>query len=167
MTDLSGLKDVLTTTTAVGAFILGIFNLWHAKTGQRVRLTVLPKAAYELGGGGILSAVRMSANTPDRPPDLVCLEVTNMSTFPITVSDAGFTMTGKIGTTARRAILKPILLDGGRWPRRLEARTSVSLYARYSSLGPDIRKAYVETDCGEVAYGDSPALETVRSLLAA
>jgi|SRR5581483_4270388 len=166
MTDFAWLKDVLTMGPGVGGFVLGIFNFTHARNGQRVRLRVLPKAAYELEGR-ILSAVRMSANTPDGPPDLICLEVTNLSNFPITVSDAGFTMGGKIGKTARRAILQPILLDGGRWPRRLEARTSVSLYARYSSLAPDIRKAYVETDCGEVAYGDSPALETVRSLLAA
>ncbi len=143
--------NVLTTIIAVIGAVLGIMNTWAGMNQRRVKLKVVPQMAHFISGTG------------DWGPEMGCIEVTNLSVFPVTVREVGFTIDRDLRKGKRVAITPPRIIDGGPWPRRPEARTTVSLYFDWVGLGGDIKRAYVLTECGEVAYGDSPALESIRS----
>lgn len=151
--DLLPWKDYITLAIAALGAGLGIINTWHGLNQRRVKLKVIPKIAIPVGPGSDFSR------------EMGCIDVTNLSDFPVTVRDVGFTIDGDPRKKARASILQPMVIDGGPWPRRLEARTSVSLYFDWANLKSDIKKAYVLTDCGNVAYGNSPALKSKREQL--
>jgi hypothetical protein len=104
---------------------------------RRVKLKVVPKTAYPVGHGG------------ECAPEMGCIEVTNLSAFPVNVREAGFT-DGDPRMKTRAVILQPFVGDGGSLPRRLESRASVSLYFHWEGLKRNIKTAYVLTDCGNV-----------------
>lgn len=138
-------KDELTFGLGLVGTVLGIMNMWRVMERDRVKLRVTPKTAYPVG-------------SPDTRVRL-CIEVTNLSAFAVTVSEAGLTLRR---SPIRLGLAVPILIDGGPWPRRLEPRASVTVYfapelitdPRCSSAG----KAYATTACGETRYGTSKAL---------
>jgi hypothetical protein len=137
---------IFTIICAVIGAVLGIINTYYAFVQRRVRLRVVPKVGcfvYPAGQFG---------------PDIGCIEITNLSTFPVTVADVGFTIKGDPRKNPRAQIIQPIIHDGGSWPRRLEARTSVTVYFELLPLRQHkIKKAYAMTDCGNVGFGESPA----------
>jgi hypothetical protein len=138
--------NIFTVSCAVIGAVLGIVNTWYVLIQRRVRLRVVPKLASFVSQAGQFG------------PDMGCIEITNLSTFPVTVSDVGFTINGDPRKNPRAAIIQPIVQDGGSWPRRLDSRTSVSVYFQLQPLKQhNIKKAYALTDCGNVGYGDSPA----------
>jgi hypothetical protein len=67
------------------------------------------------------------------------------------------------GTDLRCSFTEPIFLDGSSWPKRLEPRTSVSVYCVTPEPPPGsmIECAYAMTQCGEVIKGSSKALEQI------
>jgi hypothetical protein len=153
-------KEIFTITAAIIGAVLGIMNTWNAMAQRRIRLKVSPAHATFIGGG-ILTTDR-----GDSLGDLFCIEVTNLSTFPLTITEVGFTMGRSIRTGLRAAVPLPKILDGQAWPRRLETRESVSLYCDIDFGGQDSRRigrAYARTACGSVRYGSSPALRQLRS----
>lgn len=135
---------------AIGA-VLGLVNTLHQLNKDKVMLKVIPKQAFPIIGGQLSNAATL------------CIEIINISTFPVTVSDAGL-VRKNIQQERRLALVKPILIDGGAWPRRLETRQSVTVYFDPNQLdSPELasmKRAYVKTDCGEVFYGKSPALKS-------
>lgn len=146
MLDIASLKEFLTVSAAAVGAVLGIMNTWNAISNKRLRLYVRPSR---------------SISVPDGISGLA-IEVINMSSFPVTISEVGLTKgSNKINKTGRYAIVNPIIIDGKPWPRRLEPRESVSVYSQ-AILGHDIGKAYAKTSCDEVRYGDSPALKQMR-----
>lgn len=150
MIELSALpwKDFITVGAAVLGAGLGIMNTWHSLNARRVRLRVRPAHAIMVPGGQRMFSI----------------EVINLSMFAVTVAEVGFTLDGRrIGRGKRAAVSMPIVLDGKEWPRRLEARQSVSLYFELPDEPQRISKAYARTSCGEVRYGDSPALRQIRT----
>jgi hypothetical protein len=90
-----------------------------------------------------------------------CIEVINLSNFPVTVAETGFTVTGK-RKNWRQAITSPMASDRQPFARTLEPRSSVTCCFDLKILGPRIKKAYVRTSCGEFAYGVSPALKRMK-----
>jgi hypothetical protein len=127
---------------------LGIMNTWNAFNQRRVRLRVTPVHAFGPGGQRGFG-----------------IEVVNLSAFPVTVTDVGFSMDRRSDKGQRISIIQPILTDGKPWPRRLEARESVSVFFDLRELGQhgkSIRKAYVRTSCDMVVLGDSGALKQLR-----
>lgn len=127
---------------AVGA-VLGVINTWHALNNSRVKLVVRPMHAVPVGG--------LNSNIA------FCIEVTNLSNFPVTVSEVGVFYHG---TKARGAITNPILADGGAWPRRLEPRSSVTVYSQNPAVGAHpIKCAYATTECRVTQRATSPALK--------
>lgn len=76
-----------------------------------------------------------------------CIEVTNLSTFAVTVCDVGVFYSG---TDKRGSVVSPVLLDRGPWPRLLEPRSSVTVYGQLPDPlnGHKIRSAYARTECG-------------------
>lgn len=148
MIDLNALpwKEYITLGAALLGAVLGIMNTWNAMSARRVRLRVRPAHALTDTGQWMFS-----------------IEVLNMSNFPLTIREVGFTLKRSSSTKGKRAaVMRPILIDGKPWPRRLEARESVSVLCEIPDPSQPIDKAYAHTACGEVKYGDSPALRQLR-----
>ena len=145
--DLIG--KVITFSIAVLGAILGVLNTWNSMNQRKVKLRVVPAHAIIHGE---LERHFM-------------IEVLNLSSFPVVVSEVGFTLNGNsINKNKRAAISRPELIDGGSWPRKLEPRTSVGCYFKLSEVQNDalnIGKAYASTQCGEARYGISPALKQI------
>jgi hypothetical protein len=136
--------ETITFAIAVLGAALGLINTWHNLDKSRIKLVVVPKRAIPVGPIG---------------EDLTfCVEVTNLSSFAVTVYDVGVFYKG---TEKRGSIIQPIIIDGGPWPRRLEPRSSVTAYSKKptSSEGHTIKCAYAKTECGHIKTGNSPALK--------
>ena len=144
----SDLLQAVTLAIALLGAALGVINTWHSLDKSRVKLLVRPKHAIPFGGAD----QRLT----------FCIEVINMSAFAVTVDDIGVFYKG---TDRRGSITQPVLVDGGKWPRRLEPRSSVSIYGQspISSAGHVIRCAYARTECGHTQVGTSPALKQIAS----
>lgn len=131
-------KDMFTISCAVIGAVLGIINTWNGLSQRKVRLRVVPKVAFPVSHSGRLM------------DEMGCIEVLNLSTFPLTVTEVGFTIDGDPRTKRRAAIVQPLIHDGKPWPRRLEARESVTAYFKFDGLSHEIQRAFAKTDCGEV-----------------
>jgi hypothetical protein len=127
--------------------VLGVVNTWHAIDRSRVKLKVRPAHAIAVGG------IRTDLS--------FCIEVTNLSAFAVTVGEVGFLYRG---TDRRSCIAQPVVIDGGSWPRRLEARSSVTLYSQRPPASIDggrMKCAYATTHCGYTARGTSGAMKQI------
>jgi hypothetical protein len=138
--------------------ILGIINTCLQYDKRRVKLRVIPKIAY----------LMLSRSDKLGAPQL-CIEIINLSDFPVTISDVGLT-SGNVNKAKRITLIEPLIYDGKRWPRRLESHESVTVYFE-KGFGPDepdyliMKKAYAKTDCGIARYGNSLALKSYLSVL--
>jgi hypothetical protein len=138
-------RDDVTFALALLGSVLGVIGIWREFDRDRVKLRVTPKVAYPV-------------NMHDDRPRL-CIDVINLSAFPVTVREVGFTVWL---SRHRLAIISPLLVDGKAWPRRLEPRESLTAYCS-PDLASDVklaavRRAYAKTDCDETRYGKSKAL---------
>lgn len=89
------LKDVFTLGCAITGAVLGVLNTWHGLSQRRVKLKVLPKFAYGTDDGkAFLTASNLYREAGATPPPMGCIDITNLSPFPVTVGSAGFTMKG-------------------------------------------------------------------------
>jgi hypothetical protein len=137
-------KDVFTISAAAVGAVLGIMNTWNSMSLRRVRLRVSPAHAI----------------APHFDGDMFVIEVTNLSAFPVTISEVGFSRRADKGR--RAAVAMPMVTDGKAWPRRLEAREAVTLLVPVDNLYGEraaFGRAYAHTACGEFRYGTSPALK--------
>ncbi len=145
MSDITWFQAVTLAVAAVGA-VLGIINTWRAIDQGRVKLKVVPAHAIPYGAAD---------------PDLrFCVQVTNLSSFAVTIDDAGVFYHG---TKNRGSIINPVFTDNGPWPRRLEPRASFSIYSQlpHSRAGNKIKCAFARTQCGHTKTGTSPALRQI------
>jgi len=156
--------------TGVLGAVLGMINTWHQLNTSRVKLKVVPKMAFGQNAGWVgdrpneLYTRLVQSRTPAR----LCVEVVNLSAFPVTIRDVGFGRTSAI----RHTLINADLSAEKTWPPRLESREAVTVYA---PVGEDLNLnimqkpvAYVKTDCGITRYGSSPILkEYVRRLRSA
>ncbi len=143
--DITSLQVITLAIAFLGA-VLGIVNTWHGLEKSRLKLRVRPAHAIPVG--------------PINPSLTFCIEVTNLSSFAVTVSDVGVFYKG---TKLRGSIVQPVLIDGGSWPRRLEPRSSVTVYGQRpdSTSIKRIKTAYAITQCGYTKTGSSPALKQI------
>lgn len=144
-------KDYVTLGAALVGATLGVMNTWNAMSQRRIRLRVRPAYAIGVPHGQMMFSI----------------EVINLGAFPVTVTEVGFTIgRRRLGKGVRAAISMPIVIDGGKWPRRLEPREAVSTYfdpGQLTNGRGTIGRAYVRTACEETAYGTSPALKQLRA----
>lgn len=140
--------SAITFAIAVLGAILGLINTWHAIDKTRVKLRVTPKHAIPVGG--------MDEKLT------FCIEVVNLSSFAVTIDDVGVFLKG---TKDRIVYTSPLTFDGGSWPRRLESRSSVTVYGeRPKSKGQHRPKcAYARTSCGETHMGTSAAFKQIAA----
>ena len=143
------LKDIITLSLAAVGAVLGVINTWHSLDQRRVRLRVVPKIAQMITANNASGAMG-------------CIEIVNLSAFPVSISEIGFTIDGDPRKHRRLAILEPLTSDRQPLARTLESRHGITGYFDLNHLTPDIQKAYVRTECGEVAYGSSPAMKQIR-----
>ena len=131
----------------VGA-VLGVINTWRAFDRDRVKLKVRPIWFFRNDGVQTIHTLGV--------------EVTNLSTFPVTVSSVGFKLPDEKLFTFLTS-----LPAGGYLPQRMEARTSLTAVAPLGTeKNPaikDVLSAYAQTACGCMFTGDSPALRGVVS----
>jgi len=87
--------------------------------------------------------------------------VTNLSIFPLTLTEVGLKRTG---TTDRDAFPTPIVMDGRPpYPRRLESRESITFYVeRERPVAGRYKHAYATTSCGLTFKGKGPALDQLN-----
>lgn len=143
-------KDAVTLVIASVGAVLGVLNTWRAFDRDRPKLRVRPKQAIPVGA------------VPD-PRTRLCLDITNLSNFPLTVSEVGVLYRG---TKARGAVPSPVVFDGGSFPRRLEPRTSFTVYFHpdaFAHIPHRARCAYATTDCGLTFKGRGPALDLLAN----
>jgi len=138
----------------VGA-VLGCVDTYVLLQGRRVRLRVVPKSAVRDTGGVWSNSMR---HMPGGAP---CIEVVNLSAFPVTICEVGY----ELPSPMRATIIEPTLLDSKRWPRRLEPREAVTVYGDSAALPPNIGRAFARTDCGVIRFGGSPALDDLKRRL--
>jgi len=146
------MKISWTTITAIVGAVLGLWNFVQNFWQKRVRLRVIPKLST-IRGSGFLSS------TKDPIPDgFACVEVVNLSAFPVTIAEVGFSLAG--GKFDRAAVIpNPTTL----LPKRLEPRESIDIRATQSLGFPKkARRAYAQTQCKHTRYGDSDVLEKHR-----
>ncbi|RLW62678.1 MAG: hypothetical protein B6D73_18285 [gamma proteobacterium symbiont of Stewartia floridana] len=141
--------ESITLAIAVLGAVLGVINTWVGLSKEKVKLIVTPKHAIPVGGA---------------PEHLeFCVEVVNLSAFPVTVSEVGVFYRG---TDKRSVIPNPITSDGKPFPRRLESRSGVTLYSekpRPLVNGKRMKCAFAKTDCGVVVKGNSPAFRQIAN----
>lgn len=145
VTDITMFQAITLAIAATGA-VLGTINTWQSLDKSRVRLLVRPKHAIPIGGMN--------------PSLTFCIEVINLSSFAVTINDVGILYKG---SNQRGSIAKPILMDDGEWPRRLEPRSSVTVYSQNPTAlaGTTIKCAYASTQCGYRETGSTPALKQI------
>lgn len=142
-------KDIVTTLAAVVGMVLGIYNFVRARAADRVDLRVVPKASSYRGNGPggkefyFHNRDAYDLNHATSPPDTLSLEIINLSKFPITVDEVGLMPSW---SRRRMALVTPIIMDGGTWPRKLEPRESVM-------VGFDATKLLGLKDIGRVTRG--------------
>lgn len=166
-------KDITEVVTAVAAFVamgLGIYNLVIERAKRKVRVQVKPKAVIRRVNDPFtrLEGMVTSSNefNLDHIDEYFAIEAINLSTFPVTIDSIGFKLSGK---TERMAIVQPVVIDGGKWPRKLEPRESVTFYASLTQILCDpgtakIKYAFAETSCGVLCKGTSGALRGLVNL---
>lgn len=161
-------KDITDVVTAVAAFVamaLGMYNFVIERAKRKVQVQVQPKAIMRrvknpvTGIEGVLAS-STEFNT-DHLDEYFAIEAVNLSTFPVVIDTIGFQVAGQ---STRMTIIQPLVIDGGKWPRRLEPRESVTAYGqlRYILSEPGaakIKYAFAETSCGVLCKGTSGALK--------
>ena len=152
----TGVKDFLTIGCAVLGATLGIINTFVGLNQRRVNLRVTPNLYVRFENG------TYSTKKDLLPDGSLAIEVINLSGFPLTIVEAGFTLKGE---TRRMACGKNFTFDNKPWPRRLDSRESVTVYFPHETFPKNLNKAYVKTDCATMRYGDSPALKKFKAQL--
>jgi hypothetical protein len=155
------LKDEITLAVALLGAGLGIFNTLYSINQRKMNLRVIPKYAENF-----LSRMSSSSQAKGKDGDLYnqwgCIEVINLSAFPVTLAEIGFTYSGDHRKKTLCMIGEPGTTDGIPLRRRLESREAVTGYFLLNVIKPGVQKAYAHTDCGKVGYGTSAALKEIQ-----
>lgn len=155
------LKDVIALGLGLVGTVLGITNFVRSVMLDRVKLDVIPKFSWVIGGGRLNTTDLDLAQFNAYGLPTLALEIVNKSKFPVTLDEVGLTIHRTIRT--KRSVLYPVMQGGERWPVRLEPRASTFLLFGSDALlthsfGPKCR-AYATTACGHTAYGKGSLLK--------
>ncbi len=155
-----------------GALALSIVNMYMQIRNNKVKLRIVPMIGY------YDDQVRQWAISGIPFPDIMnaikenqhrlCVEVTNLSSFAITIRKLGF---GKFHLlTDSIIVVSPIVMNRSNcWPLKLEPRESDILMLDTGINIPvaDLNKkcAYAVTECGHIASGTSDVFNSYVELL--
>lgn len=138
-------QDLVTFGLAVLGAGFGIVNFWRDISRDRMRLRVSP---------------RWYTHT-DNFRDGICVQIVNLSLFPVYVSRIGF-----LTSTEKKDFIMPdmFFLHDERLPHCLESRASLTAYfpagAHQNAIFGSVTAAFAETACGKTfkASGRGQAL---------
>ncbi len=151
--------DGLILCIALLGAVLGVLNTWYFYKSNRVRIRVVPKLAFDMSSGRYITSEcddqsrQLQANGAQQR---WAIEVINLSAFPLTIDEVGFSDHTVMGNYA---MVQPELSRGKTWPVRLKPREKVVYYSTDGTLLPGRVLAnpcaYAKTDCGYCFYGES------------
>jgi len=150
------LRDSVTVILATVGTVLGFINTLVLLNTRRVRLRVRPQSAVRARDGVWSDSTRHMTGAD------AGIEVINLSSFPVTIAEVGYTLPRRRQVT----LTAPVVLDGKGFPRRLDPREGVTVYVPVADLPRRIGKAYARTSCGVTRFGKSPALDDLKRRLA-
>jgi len=164
VSNLSIVKDIVIAIAAFTGMGLGIYNLWSEKQKDKVKLEIIPKSIKQKGvstSGQEFVYTTANEYNFNQATRLYAFEIINHSKFDITIDEIGF-FNSK--TNGRDCIPEPIIRDDGKWPRKLEPRESVTVYADLPSILnikhlPFITSAFAKTSCNYTETGTSDSLK--------
>ncbi len=139
--------------------------LARARPGARLKLRVRPKIAFAIGSEAMAMSHRpraLRAVEPHRACQTgLCLDIRNQGAEPVRIDEIG--LTGWF-EEPWLSMAEPHLHDNGPWPRWLDPGATMIAYfdssvRRHPALG-GVRRAYVRTAEGELAFGRSGALRS-------
>lgn len=121
---------------------LGILNYVKSIQKERVKLRVCFRQGIPI-------------NMPNMPKRLVCVEVTNLSAFPVVINEVGMNM---LGTDERAVFTMPFTSDNKPLPRKLESREQFTASADRAFLDPEVTytHVYASTSCGTTVKSEIP-----------
>ena len=155
--------DTIVALAAFAGMGLGFYNLWNEKQKDKVILQVIPKSIKDhdqnSNGQRLILTTSNEFNIKDSN-GYYAFEIINLSKFRVTVSGVGF-LNSK--NNQRASIPSPIMYDEGAWPRKLEPRESVTLYADLDSILKMksikyVDSAFASTSCNHIEKGVSNSL---------
>jgi hypothetical protein len=133
---------------------LGVMNFVVQSLERRVRVKIIPKAAFPVNGG--YYSVTGERNDQTREDAISgkaipCLEVVNLSLFAVTIDEVGYCDSAKLGS-ARAPFIGPNVIPDRGAPVRLESRESKTFYWHDNVLEELIQNkygsAFATTACG-------------------
>ena len=153
-------KDVVTLAIALLGAVLGVPNTWQRWKQRRVRLTITPDEAVPVTG---------------LPHKHATLKILNLSSFPVTIENAGFILRDggrhflKETTRKREVVGRYHYFDREDPPQQLQPRASLHVVVTDHDVselkGLSIKKSFATTACGTTKYGKSLALLPTTPLL--
>lgn len=146
-----GVFQVLTFGIAALGAALGVFNTWRSWSRDQPKLRVRCVRGFTVG------------HAPTFPSNMFGIEVTNLSTFPLVISEVGF---GLRGTSDRMLVPHPYLADNGPWPRTLAPREQVTAYTDADPFDRSrrVKDVYASTACGTTVRRRQKQLEQLLAL---
>jgi hypothetical protein len=140
---------IIGAVTGIVGTVLSVITTIRDISKDKVIIKVVPANVQVFGPAG-------------EPGERIGIEVLNLSGFPVTVSEVGFKMRNP---EVRGVLGMPFTSTGDKLPIRLEPRQSVLFYSStdFDKKGEfaEVLSAYAKTQCGETAYGNSPALKQI------
>jgi len=116
--------------------IFGIVNFIRDLDKTRVKLKVFPKISIFL-------------EDDSKIVERLCIEIVNLSGFPVNIKDAGFVLRNPKGL--KLFSLRPDVLYGGKLPCKVESRASITVFDKNNPLMDTVKNvitAYAVTECG-------------------
>lgn len=116
--------------------LFGIVNFIRDLDKTRVKLKVFPKIGIFL-------------ENESKIIERLCIEIVNLSGFPVNIKDAGFVLHNPKGP--KLFSLRPDVLYSGKLPHKVESRASITVFDKNNPLmdtAKNVVAAYVITECG-------------------
>jgi hypothetical protein len=139
----------ITLAIALLGAVLGIINTWITVSQARPKMRVRLLAVY---------------SAPKIEKVGFSIEVTNLSNFPLTIREVGFSLSPWWKRDIERLLLSPFIVRGDSIPCRLEPRHQANFYFNDNLQGSSPKRitgAYAKTDCGVNFTGVTPALKEI------
>lgn len=146
-------------------FLFGVATVFGMqwKSATKVIVKLVPELVYinYTESGDIESFVYSeNAEKPTRDPYSIGAKVTNLSDFPVIVSEIGFFIKG---STKRIVFAEPFVANDKGFPTKVEPSESITYTLKPDEIsvfcqGKKIRSMFVKTDCGFVISASNNAL---------
>ena len=156
-------KELIIAIPAFVGMFFGLYNFVRDILKNRVNLRIVPKSVVALGiddHGTTIFKWSPHSFSPEDKAEYFAVEIVNQGSITVTVDSVGFFVKGE---DVPLQIFKPIPVDEGAWPRRLEPHEAVTVVGSLADLLASgkcskLVNAFAETQSGIIRKGSSKAL---------